>query len=284
MLSAMLGLGLIGLVAAIALGWAAKKFAVAVDQREAEINAILPGANCGGCGFPSCSGYANAVCSGTAQANLCRVGGSSVVERIANILGMQAQFVAAQIAVVLCQGDQSKTTLKYHYSGLHDCNAANLIADGPKRCPGGCLGLGSCAAVCSFGAIEITEQGLAVIDRSRCTGCGQCVEICPRHVIRLAPAAAAVHVLCNSHDKGGVVRNYCEIGCIGCGLCKKKIPDGYVIDRFLARIDYDHSAFVGAAIEICPNLCIVDFSNNYPEGSQLIPLPSPVTDEEKEQY
>ncbi len=292
MLTAVLGLGQIGLVAAIALGWAAKKFAVDVDERETKIRAILPGANCGGCGFPSCSSYASAVSAGTAPINLCRSGGSAVVENIAHIMRMKVETSTAQIAVVLCQGDDRKATLKYHYLGLHDCNAANQIAGGPKLCPSGCLGLGSCVAVCAFSAIAITAHGLAVVNRERCTGCGKCVAICPRHVIRLAPATATIHVLCNSHDKGGVVRTYCKVGCIGCGLCRKAVPSAYVLDRFLAHIDYSHAALAvlaADAIAICPNQCIVDFTKNYPDDRLLHPLPAIpdrpalVTDDEKAQ-
>ncbi|MDY0189940.1 MAG: RnfABCDGE type electron transport complex subunit B [Desulfuromonas sp.] len=284
MLNAIVGLGQIGLVAAIALGWAAKRFAIDVDEREQAICAALPGANCGGCGFPGCASYASAIISGAAPINLCRLGGSAVVENIADIMGVKAELQAAQIAVVLCQGDNSKTTLKYRYCGLHDCNAANQLADGPKLCPSGCLGLGSCVAVCAFAAISISAQGLAQVNRSRCTGCGKCVAICPRHVIRLAPAAATTHVLCSSHDKGGVVRSYCQVGCIGCGLCRKTVPEAFIVDKFLARIDYAHADLAAAAIAICPNGCIVDFSKNFPAGSRLSSPPSLVADDGKDQH
>jgi len=272
MLSAVLGLGLIGLVAAIALGWASKKFAVEVDARELAVNGVLPGVNCGACGYAGCSGYAAAVAKGEAAINLCPPGGSKVVADIAHIMGVEEQAAEAQIAVVLCQGDQSKATQKYIYTGMSDCNAANNIADGPKQCQGGCLGLGSCVTACPFDAIEITADGLAVISRERCTGCGKCISVCPRSVIRMTPASATVHVLCNSHDKGAVVRKYCEIGCIGCNICKKTVPDAFKIDQFLAEVDYAHADDAAAAIDKCPKNCILDFNNAYPDGSQMKPV------------
>jgi electron transport complex protein RnfB len=275
MLTAVLGLGQIGLVAAIALGWASKKFAVDVDARELAVNEVLPGVNCGACGYPGCSGYAGAVVKGEAPINLCPPGGSEVITAIARIMGLEDDVTEPQIAVVLCQGDRRKTTQKYIYTGMHDCNAANNIADGPKQCPSGCLGLGSCVTACPFDAIEITADGLAVISREHCTGCGLCVAACPRLVIRMTPATATVHVLCNSHDKGGVVRKYCEIGCIGCNICKKTSPEAFKIDQFLAQVDYAHDESAAVAIDKCPKNCILDFNSVYPNGSKFKPASQP---------
>lgn len=271
MLTAVLGLGQIGLVAAIALGWASKKFAVEVDARELEVNEVLPGVNCGACGYPGCAGYAAAIISGQAPITLCPPGGNEVVEQLAHIMGLEAQASETQIAVVLCQGDNQKTTQKYRYLGLHDCNAANKIAGGPKECPGGCLGLESCVQACPFHAINMTNDGLAVVDRQRCTGCGRCVAVCPRHVIRLTPATATIHVLCNSHDKGGAVRKYCETGCIGCNICMKTVPEAFTIDQFLATVDYNNSADAAMAVEKCPTQCIVDFNSDSAAGNSTDP-------------
>lgn len=269
MLTAILTLGGIGLVAATTLGLAAKKFAVDVDPREEAILEVLPGVNCGACGEPGCSGYAKGVAEGRLAANLCTPGGNDTIQAIADILGIEAAATTPQTAVVLCQGDNQKAASKYRYLGLEDCNAAQQLAGGPKTCPGGCLGLGTCARTCPFEAIEMTPQGLAVIDRERCTGCEKCVAVCPRQVIVMAPQEATVHVLCNSHDKGAVVRKYCEIGCIGCNICKKTAPEAYVIDKFLAQVVYEHHQEAGQAIEKCPTKCIRDFCRGYPEGSSL---------------
>ncbi|PLX93945.1 MAG: ferredoxin [Desulfuromonas sp.] len=277
MLAAVLSLGGIGLVAAAALGVAAKKFAVEVDPREAAILEILPGANCGACGLPGCSGYAKGVVDGSIAPNLCTPGGSDTVEKIAHILGVEAITAEPKVAVVFCQGDNSKATEKYRYLGLQDCNAAQKIADGPKSCPGGCLGLGTCERVCPFGAIEITAEGLAVISREKCTGCEKCVGVCPRKVIRMAPLEATTHVLCNSHDKGALVRKYCQVGCIACTICKKNAPEAYQIENFLAEVIYEKHSEAAGVLEKCPTKCIRDFTTGYPEGSSFAPPTVPVT-------
>lgn len=271
MLASVLSLGSIGLLAAVALGFAAKKFAVEVDPRELAALEILPGANCGACGFPGCAGYAKALVAGKVDLNQCPPGGADVVAKLARILGVEASATAREIAVVLCQGDNRKAQLKYNYLGLEDCTAAQRIADGPKACPGGCLGLGSCQRICPFDAIEMTTAGLAVISREKCTGCRKCVAVCPRNVIHMTPYASTIHVLCNSHDKGALVRKYCQIGCIGCHICEKTVPDAYRVENLLAKVVYENDAEAMEALAKCPTKCIRDFSLGYPDGSTQLP-------------
>jgi len=118
----------------------------------------------------------------------------------------------------------------------------------------------------------MTADGLAVISREKCTGCRKCIAVCPRNVIRMTPYASTVHVLCNSHDKGAAVRKYCQVGCIGCQLCKKTVPEAYKIENFLAEVDYAHDVEATLGITICPTKCIRDFSEGYPDGSCLLPV------------
>ena len=269
MLAAILSLGAIGLLAALALGFAAKKFAVEVDPRELAILELLPGANCGACGYPGCSGYAKMVVSGDKIAATCPPGGAAVMEKIANIMGFAPVTAEPKVAVVMCQGDNRKAKDKYRYLGLADCQAAQKVADGPKQCPGGCLGLGSCERACPFGAIEMTADNLAVISRKKCTGCGKCVAICPRHVIKMTPLKATTHVLCNSHDKGAAVRKYCEVGCIACQICTKQVPEAYEVENALARVVYEFYDQAPLAVGKCPTKCIRDFVDGYPEGSSF---------------
>jgi electron transport complex protein RnfB len=271
MLTAVLSLGGIGLLSAVSLGMAAKRFAVAVDPRELALLELLPGVNCGACGFAGCSGYARALVKGEVPPNLCPPGGAEVAGKLAQILGVTASFAEPQVAVVCCQGDTRKATDKYRYVGLADCVAAQRLADGPKSCPGGCLGLGSCERACPFGAIEMTVAGLAVISRERCTGCRKCVATCPRQVIRMVPQSAMVQVLCNSHDPGAQVRKYCSIGCIACQICVKTAPEVYGIEERLARVIGGPPDEAVLAIPKCPTHCIRDLSRGYPEGSRFVP-------------
>lgn len=261
MLTAVACLGGIGLVAATALGIAAKKFAVEVDPKEAAILAALPGVNCGACGEPGCSGYARGVAEGRLAPNLCPPGGQETAAALAAVLGVKVTVKDPAVAVVICQGGDDLARQKYHYLGLENCNAAQKLAGGPKVCPGGCLGLGSCTRVCPFGAITITPEHLAVIDRDKCTGCEQCLKACPRQVIIMAPKAVTTHVLCNSHDKGAEVRKYCQIGCSGCNICKKVAPEAYTIDNFLARVNYPQADNAALAIAKCPMKCIRDLAD-----------------------
>ncbi len=256
-------------MAAAALGVAAKRFAVEVDPRELALLELLPGVNCGACGFAGCSGYAKALVKGEVSPELCPPGGTAVAARLANILGVTAVSIEPQVAVVLCQGNNSNSRMKYRYLGLADCGAAQRIADGPKACPGGCLGLGSCERACPFGAIEMTAEGLAVISRELCTGCRKCVAVCPRQVIRMTPLAATVHVLCNSHDSGAMVRKYCTVGCIACQICVKTVAEAYCVEERLARVIYGHNEEAAQAVSRCPTQCIRDFTTGYPEGSRF---------------
>lgn len=273
MLTAVLSLGGIGLLSAVALGVAAKRFAVEVDPREMAILDLLPGVNCGACGFAGCSGYARALARGEVTPDLCPPGGKDVAAKLASLLGVSVTMSEPQVAVVFCQGDAHKARDKYRYLGVADCTAAQRLADGPKTCPGGCLGLGSCERACPFGAIEMTAAGLAVISRERCTGCRKCVAVCPRQVIRMAPLSATVHVLCNSHDPGAAVRKYCSIGCIACQICVKTVPEAYRVEERLATVIYEqhtHEEILQGLIK-CPTHCIRDFSAGYPEGSTFSP-------------
>lgn len=163
---------------------------------------------------------------------------SSVEQRsaIAMALGIDAGSVEMNQAVVCCRADLGAEEM--NYNGIQDCNAANLVAGGPTSCRYGCLGLGSCARVCPFGAIEILGR-VAVVHPELCTGCGQCANVCPRHVIKMVPAGAKIHVYCNSPEKAVVKRSLCKAGCLGCHKCEKALPGKFKFDGFLAAIDYD---------------------------------------------
>lgn len=257
-LTTAIAIGSVGLVCGVALAMAARFLAVHEDPRIEQVNDILPGANCGGCGFAGCADYAKAIVMDNAPINLCAAGGAEVLEKLAAFMGVEAKAEERKVALVLCGGDAHKAPRKFDYNGIADCKAADAVAGGDKLCGYGCLGYGSCARVCPVGAIEIRNQ-LAVVHPDLCIGCGACVKACPRELIKMVPESRTIHVLCSSRDKGPVVKKACEVGCIGCTLCAKltKANEAITMDGFLARVDYSKPLENEKVVEKCPGHCIV---------------------------
>ena len=243
----------VGLFIGVFLGVAGKKFAVEVDEKEVAVREALPGNNCGGCGYPGCDGLAAAIAKGEAPVNGCPVGGEPVGKVIAAIMGQEVVETARQVAYVKCAGTCDKTTEKYEYTGVEDCEMMAFIpGGGAKSCTYGCLGFGSCVKACPFGAIDVVN-GVAVVDKEACKACGKCVAKCPKHLIELVPYEQTTFVQCSSHAKGKAVTSACEVGCIGCKKCEKTCPNGAItVDNFCAHIDYSKCTNCGACKEVCP--------------------------------
>ncbi len=248
-----LSMGGIGVILALGLGLASKKFHVEVDERIQQVEEVLPGINCGACGFAGCSSFAEAVINGEAEINGCPVGGEVVAEKIAEILGVEGETNETVKAQLLCGGGIKETKKLSEYSGIQTCKAAESINGGTKSCQYSCMGFGDCMEVCPFDAIEMSENGLPIIDKEKCTGCGKCVVACPKNIITLAPEDKLNHIRCSSHDPGKVVSKICEVGCIGCSLCVKACPvDAITMEDNLAVIDYDKCINCGICSEKCP--------------------------------
>ncbi len=258
-MNAVIVLLIMGLVLGLIIGVVVKFIAVAADPKQQEVEALLPGANCGACGHAGCSAFAEALLHGDAEPSECPVNDSDAVQRICGLLGMEYGQREPKIAVVKCGGDSTKAENAGLYNGVIDCKDADLVASGGKACRYGCLGLGSCARVCPFGAIEITDSGIAVVHPDICTGCGKCVPVCPRNIIELVPKSAPLHVLCNSPEKGNVKRKACSVSCIACRKCVKAAEEEgvgeMIIDGFLARVNYDNPP-TAATADVCPTGCI----------------------------
>ncbi len=253
-------LGGLGVIFGVVLSFASKVFVVETNPQVDAVRNVLPGVNCGACGFPGCDGLAEGIVLGKAAITSCSVGGQPVAEKIAEVMGVETQVMDKEVATVLCQGNIDLAKSKYNYIGIKDCRAQNMVSGGAKSCFYGCLGCGTCKDVCEFGAIEIVN-GLAVIDRDKCTTCKKCLAICPKNLIKLVPYEQQTFVRCNSSEKGKDVRGKCNIGCIGCGICAKNCPvDAIEIRDNLAYIDYEKCINCGLCAEKCPTKAI-EFRN-----------------------
>ena len=245
-----LGLGLI-------LSLAAKFIAVEADETVAKVRELLPGANCGACGYAGCDEYAEKVASGEAATNLCIPGRKKVADEIAALLGKDAADVTEPRAFVRCNGKCDTVEYAMEYQGPKSCKACSALFGGDKSCSTACLGYGDCAAVCQFDAIVI-QDGLAYIDARLCTGCGACVKECPKNVISMVPKTSKVTVACSNHQKGAETRKVCKSGCIGCMRCEKTCRyDAIKVVDNLAVIDPERCTNCGECAGVCPTKCIL---------------------------
>ena len=258
-------LGGLGLVFGLVLAAASKVFYVETDPRLDALNECLPGANCGGCGYAGCGGYAEAVLNGEAEIGKCASGGDECAQAMGRIMGLEVGAVGRKVALVRCSGYRGVDAegkalgakLKAEYEGFHDCLAASKVGgNGPIACKFGCLGYGNCVKVCQYDAISIVN-GVAKVDTEKCVGCLACASACPRKLIVPVEYGNNVIIACNSHAKGAITVRGCSQGCIGCGICTKICPHGAIhVDSNLAVIDYDKCTSCGLCAAVCPKKLI----------------------------
>ncbi|MBF0592884.1 MAG: Fe-S cluster domain-containing protein [Nitrospirae bacterium] len=256
----LLFVGGIGALFGLGLAFAAKRFSVKLDPKIEEVRDVLAGAQCGACGFAGCQQYAEAVVQrGEVASNLCTPGGASVAELVALITGKKAAAVEPQYSRIMCQGDRARSIRRFKYEGVKDCRAAVLAGGGDKSCVYGCLGYGTCKSVCPFGAIEMNEHSLPVVDTKKCTGCKMCAKACPKKVIEILPGSKAVLVACHSKDRGTDTRKNCQVGCIACGMCVKVCPyEAPSITNNVSTINIDKCRMCGLCAIKCPTKAIAD--------------------------
>lgn len=250
-------LGVISLIIGIVLSIAEKIFHVEIDEKEVAVREVLPGSNCGGCGYAGCDGLAKAIAQGKAPVNACPVGGKPVAQQVAEIMGQELGEMEKKVAFVKCSGTSDKREVNYNYFGVDSCAyASKMPGSSPYSCKYGCLGYGSCAKVCDQRAIRIIDRK-AVVDESLCVACGKCIKACPHNLIELVPADAKQRVQCSSLAKGKDVRNACQAGCIACGICFKNCPNNaIVLENNIAKIDYSKCTHCGLCVEKCPRKII----------------------------
>lgn len=263
-----ISLCVIGVVSAVILYFVAQKFKVEEDPRIDIVESLLPGANCGGCGYPGCRGLAEAaVKSDTLEGITCPVGGTATMSNIATALGREVSAQAPKIAVVRCNGNCSNRPRTSQYDGAPSCAIEHSLYTGDTACAFGCLGCGDCVSVCPFDAIHMnTETLLPEVDNDKCVACGACIKACPRNIIELrnkGPKDRRIFVSCVNKDKGGVARKACKVACIGCGKCAKECPfDAITVENNLAYIDFNKCRLCRKCVSVCPTEAIHEI--NFP--------------------
>jgi electron transport complex protein RnfB len=253
MITAVIALSALALGLSLLLAVVARVFAVTVNPKAEQVEAALPGANCGGCGLPGCSELARRIVEGKADVDACPVGGESVALKLAEIMGKLYEGGSVRkVALVLCNGDNELAAKRFYYNGVRDCTSAAMLFGGDKACQYGCLGLGTCVGVCPFQAMRLLPNGLPVVDPRKCTACGKCVAACPKSIIKLVPINKKVHILCCSRDRAAKVRKVCAVGCIACNKCVKEAPPGAIaLQDNLAIVNYDFDIPESVA-SVCP--------------------------------
>ena len=281
--SSIIVLGVIGLASAVILYFVAQKFKVEEDTRIDVVTELLPGANCGGCGYPGCRGFAEACVKADSLDNmLCPVGGLPVMCKVSEVLGHAVCQATPKIAVVRCNGTCANRPRTNKFDGAHNCKIAAQLYAGETNCSYGCYGFGDCVAACQFDAIKINpETGIPEVDEEKCTACGACVKACPKKVIELrnkGVKSRRVFVSCVNKDKGAIARKACSAACIGCGKCQKACPFGAIkVENNLAYIDFELCRSCRKCVNECPTGAIHDV--NFPTPAPVAAKPVAVKPE-----
>ncbi len=197
--------------------------------------------------------------AGLAAPNSCVAAGPEVAEAIASVMGVKIEAVEPDIALPGCYFGIQDADTKYTYDGLDDCRAVALLGGGMKVCTIGCLGLGTCARACPFGAIRMGPKGLPVVIEQKCTGCGTCERVCPKHIINLSSITRRI------------IREYTTEECTT--PCQRGCPAGINIREYIRQISLgnhhravqvikERNPFPAVIGRICPRPCELECRRN----------------------
>jgi Na+-translocating ferredoxin:NAD+ oxidoreductase RNF subunit RnfB len=260
----------VGLVFAILIALAYRKLRVYEDPRIDVVTAMLPGANCGACGFPGCRGFAEQAVAGKVKPANCNVINDEGAAAIAKYLGVDVGEANRRVARLLCAGGTNVAAQQAEYRGLPTCAAAAAVAGGGKACAWGCIGYGDCAVSCDFGAITMLPNGLPQVDLALCTACGDCVDACPKGLFQILPLDQKLLVQCRSLIEGDEALEACRVACTTCGKCVLDAAPGVVsIESGVAVVNYEKNMLADpSATRRCPTGAIV-----WLEGAQFVASP-----------
>jgi len=273
-LNSILLLASLGIIAAVVLYAVSKKFYVYENPLIAEVEELLPSANCAGCGSPGCKAFAEKLVNTEDIADLfCPVGGNEVMKFISEKLGKVVAEKEPTVAVLRCQGSCDVRPKTSEFQGPKSCAISAMIYGGETDCQYGCLGYGDCVEVCKFNAMYVDKvSGMPVIIAEKCTSCGACVAACPKAIIEMRPKNKRdlkIYVACLNEDKGGIAKKACALACIGCSKCEEICPKGAVTMRNnLAYIDPVFCTLCRKCVEVCPTHSIVE--TNFPPKKEKI--------------
>lgn len=261
-------IGLLALILAIILYIVAQKFKVEENPLLAEVLEFLPGANCGGCGYPGCSGFAE-VCvnKNSLEGMFCPAGGNEVMKKVATVLGLTASEQLPKIAVLKCNGSTSVRPKLTNYDGVTTCAIAHATYGGETGCVYGCLGFGDCVKACSFNGLSMDkETNLPIFDETICTTCASCVKTCPRNIIEIREKGKnnrRIYIACQNQDKGAEAKKACAAACIACSKCVKICPSEaiHIINNY-AYIDATKCKLCRKCTSECPTGAILEI--NFP--------------------
>ncbi|MFZ4539148.1 RnfABCDGE type electron transport complex subunit B [Propionivibrio sp.] len=159
MIIAIFSLSLLGLVLGLGLGFADRIFKVETNPFIAEVEAMMPGSNCGQCGFPGCASAARAIVEGEATVTICPPGGKNLATALATRLGVSLDL-------------------------------SQVKDDGPKIAFVAeelCIGCCRCSKVCPTDALIGAAKQIHDVLRDACTGCSSCIEKCPTEALSMKP-------------------------------------------------------------------------------------------------